>query len=174
MSFHPWLLNGSVNRNLFCLLSIFMSEAKSCYVIPCCSSICRLYAAMLDSIKLMLLPPATHFILYLQYRERVIFIGQNIDEEFSNQILATMLYLDSIDDGKRLYFYINGPGGDVSSSDLHVQPLLSSLISDCSLGSLLLAWQSTTRCKVWRVLLGLTVWAMPIIWQASFLRLERR
>nr|CAD1830165.1 unnamed protein product [Ananas comosus var. bracteatus] len=28
------------------------------------------------------------------YRERVIFIGQHIDEEFSNQVLATMLYLD--------------------------------------------------------------------------------
>lgn len=52
----------------------------------------------------------------MQYRERVIFIGQNIDEEFSNQILATMLYLDSIDDSKKLYMYINGPGGDVSSS----------------------------------------------------------
>lgn len=50
----------------------------------------------------------------MQYRERVIFIGQNVDEEFSNQILATMLYLDSIDDSKRLYMYINGPGGDVS------------------------------------------------------------
>ena len=52
--------------------------------------------------------------LWMQYRERVIFIGQHIDEEFSNQILATMLYLDSVDDNKRLYFYINGPGGDVS------------------------------------------------------------
>lgn len=51
----------------------------------------------------------------MQYRERVLFIGQNIDEEFSNQILATMLYLDSIDNAKRLYMYINGPGGDVSS-----------------------------------------------------------
>lgn len=50
----------------------------------------------------------------MQYRERVIFIGQEIDEEFSNQILATMLYLDSIDNSKRLYMYINGPGGDVS------------------------------------------------------------
>ncbi|KAJ0048786.1 hypothetical protein Pint_16010 [Pistacia integerrima] len=50
------------------------------------------------------------------YRERVIFIGQNIDEEFSNQILATMLYLDSIDDSKRLYMYINGPGGDLTPS----------------------------------------------------------
>ncbi|OIW09821.1 hypothetical protein TanjilG_32259 [Lupinus angustifolius] len=50
------------------------------------------------------------------YRERVIFIGQNIDEEFSNQILATMLYLDSIDNAKKLYMYINGPGGDLTPS----------------------------------------------------------
>ncbi|XP_038906920.1 ATP-dependent Clp protease proteolytic subunit-related protein 2, chloroplastic [Benincasa hispida] len=50
------------------------------------------------------------------YRERVIFIGQNIDEEFSNQILATMLYLDSIETSKKLYMYINGPGGDLTPS----------------------------------------------------------
>ncbi|KAF3448424.1 hypothetical protein FNV43_RR09137 [Rhamnella rubrinervis] len=50
------------------------------------------------------------------YRERVIFIGQEIDEEFSNQILATMLYLDTIDDSKMLYMYINGPGGDLTPS----------------------------------------------------------
>ncbi|KAJ8555666.1 hypothetical protein K7X08_013162 [Anisodus acutangulus] len=48
------------------------------------------------------------------YRERVIFIGEEINEEFSNQILATMLYLDSIDDSKKLYLYINGPGGDLT------------------------------------------------------------
>ncbi|KAG6579449.1 ATP-dependent Clp protease proteolytic subunit-related protein 2, chloroplastic, partial [Cucurbita argyrosperma subsp. sororia] len=46
------------------------------------------------------------------YRERVVFIGQNVDEEFSNQILATILYLDSIETSKKLYMYINGPGGD--------------------------------------------------------------
>lgn len=56
--------------------------------------------------------------MLMQYRERVIFIGQNIDEEFSNQILATMLYLDSVDNSKRMYMYINGPGGDVSSFSL--------------------------------------------------------
>ncbi|KAK9276937.1 hypothetical protein L1049_006475 [Liquidambar formosana] len=48
------------------------------------------------------------------YRERVIFIGEEINEEFSNQILATMLYLDSIDSSKKLYLYINGPGGDLT------------------------------------------------------------
>ncbi|CAA6673618.1 unnamed protein product [Spirodela intermedia] len=50
------------------------------------------------------------------YRERVIFIGQNIDEEFSNQVLATMLYLDSIESSKKIYLYINGPGGDLTPS----------------------------------------------------------
>ncbi|EPS59722.1 hypothetical protein M569_15082, partial [Genlisea aurea] len=50
------------------------------------------------------------------YRERVIFIGQHIDEEFSNQILATMLYLDSIDDSRKIFLYINGPGGDLTPS----------------------------------------------------------
>ncbi|KAL5731394.1 endopeptidase Clp [Ranunculus cassubicifolius] len=50
------------------------------------------------------------------YRERVIFIGQHIDEEFSNQVLATMLYLDSTDSDKKMYLYINGPGGDLTPS----------------------------------------------------------
>ena len=51
----------------------------------------------------------------MQYRERIIFIGDNIDEEFSNQVLASMLYLDSVDDTKKIHLYINGPGGDVRS-----------------------------------------------------------
>lgn len=48
------------------------------------------------------------------YRERIIYIAQYIDEEFSNQILATMLYLDSVDSSKDINLYINGPGGDVT------------------------------------------------------------
>ncbi|KAL2614247.1 hypothetical protein R1flu_025939 [Riccia fluitans] len=48
------------------------------------------------------------------YRERIIFIGQYIDEEFGNQVLATMLYLDSIDNTKPLYLYLNSPGGDMT------------------------------------------------------------
>ncbi|XP_044476635.1 ATP-dependent Clp protease proteolytic subunit-related protein 2, chloroplastic [Mangifera indica] len=65
------------------------------------------------------------------YRERVIFIGQNVDEEFSNQILATMLYLDSIDDSKRLYMYINGPGGDLTPT-LAIYDTMQSLKSPVS------------------------------------------
>ncbi|KAM3233756.1 hypothetical protein P3L10_019115 [Capsicum annuum] len=48
-----------------------------------------------------------------KYREYVIFIVEEINEEFSYQILATTLYLDTIDDSKRIYLYIIGPGGDV-------------------------------------------------------------
>jgi hypothetical protein len=31
------------------------------------------------------------------YRERIVWIGQTIDEELGNQLVATMLYLDSVD-----------------------------------------------------------------------------
>lgn len=64
----------------------------------------------------------------LQYRERVIFIGQHIDEEFSNQVLATMLYLDSIESSKKIYLYINGPGGDVSTWSI---PLFLIILRHC-------------------------------------------
>ncbi|KAL6006802.1 hypothetical protein ACLOJK_032297 [Asimina triloba] len=50
----------------------------------------------------------------ISYREGVIFIGQQIDEEFSNQILSTMLYLDSVDNSRRLYLYISCTGGDIT------------------------------------------------------------
>ncbi|CDY68541.1 BnaA07g36020D [Brassica napus] len=71
-------------------------------------------------------------IILLQYRERVIFNGQNIDEEFSNNILATMLYLDTLDDSRRIYMYLNGPGGDLT-------PSLASYDTMKSLKSFLLA-----------------------------------
>ncbi|KAI3798413.1 hypothetical protein L1987_33688 [Smallanthus sonchifolius] len=37
-------------------------------------------------------------------------------EEFSNQILATMLYLGSVDNSKRMYMYIHGRDGDLTPS----------------------------------------------------------
>lgn len=48
------------------------------------------------------------------YRERIIFIGQFMDEEYANTVLATMLYLDSIDNNKPMYLYINSPGGELT------------------------------------------------------------
>ncbi|KAL3133756.1 hypothetical protein ABBQ32_008240 [Trebouxia sp. C0010 RCD-2024] len=46
------------------------------------------------------------------YRERIIFLGKAIDEETGNQLVATMLYLDS-ENKKDLNLYINCSGGDV-------------------------------------------------------------
>ncbi len=41
------------------------------------------------------------------YRERIIFLGQEIDDEFANQIIGVMLYLDQEDSTKPIYLYIN-------------------------------------------------------------------
>lgn len=57
--------------------------------------------------------------LSMQYRERIIFLGQYIDEEFGNQVVATMLYLDSVDNSKPMHLYINCPGGDVCTEHLY-------------------------------------------------------
>ena len=49
------------------------------------------------------------------YRERIIFLGSEIDDELANQIIGVMLYLDSEDSTKPIYLYINSPGGSVIS-----------------------------------------------------------
>jgi len=47
------------------------------------------------------------------YRERIIFLGQEIDDEIVNQIIAVMLFLDAEDPNKPIYLYVNSPGGSV-------------------------------------------------------------
>mmetsp|Transcript_62793 Transcript_62793/g.104516 ORF Transcript_62793/g.104516 Transcript_62793/m.104516 type:complete len:242 (+) Transcript_62793:19-744(+) len=47
------------------------------------------------------------------YRERIIFLGQEIDDELCNQIIAVMLFSDSEDPEKPMYLYVNSPGGSV-------------------------------------------------------------
>mmetsp|Transcript_16909 Transcript_16909/g.25442 ORF Transcript_16909/g.25442 Transcript_16909/m.25442 type:complete len:242 (+) Transcript_16909:80-805(+) len=47
------------------------------------------------------------------YRERIIFLGSEIDDELANQIIGVMLYLDSESTTKPIYLYINCPGGSV-------------------------------------------------------------
>lgn len=49
------------------------------------------------------------------YRERIIFLGSEIDDELANQIIGVMLYLDEEDSSKPIYLYINSPGGSVIS-----------------------------------------------------------
>nr|YP_009680906.1 ATP-dependent Clp protease proteolytic subunit [Mucuna macrocarpa]AYA54681.1 ATP-dependent Clp protease proteolytic subunit [Mucuna macrocarpa]QTG39932.1 ATP-dependent Clp protease proteolytic subunit [Mucuna sempervirens]QVY57435.1 ATP-dependent Clp protease proteolytic subunit [Mucuna sempervirens] len=45
------------------------------------------------------------------YRERLLFLGQEVDSEISNQLIGLMVYLSIEDDNKDLYLFINSPGG---------------------------------------------------------------
>jgi ATP-dependent Clp endopeptidase proteolytic subunit ClpP len=48
-------------------------------------------------------------------RERIIFVGSEIDDELANQIIGVLLYLDNENPGQPIYMYINCPGGSVIS-----------------------------------------------------------
>ena len=81
------------------------------------------------------------------YRERIIFLGRDVDDEIANQIIAVMLYLDSEDPGKDIYLYINSPGGMITSGMAiydTMQHIKSDVVTICvglaaSMGSFLLA-----------------------------------
>ncbi len=48
-------------------------------------------------------------------KDRIIFLGTAIDDNVSNLVVAQMLYLEAEDPDKEIFFYINSPGGLVSS-----------------------------------------------------------
>jgi ATP-dependent Clp protease protease subunit len=48
-------------------------------------------------------------------KDRIIFLGTAIDDHVSNLVIAQMLYLESQDPDKEIFFYLNSPGGHVSS-----------------------------------------------------------
>ncbi len=48
-------------------------------------------------------------------KERIIFIGDAIDDHAANLIIAQLLFLDSEDKQKDIKLYINSPGGSVSA-----------------------------------------------------------
>nr|AMC30878.1 ATP-dependent Clp protease proteolytic subunit [Euphorbia marginata] len=49
--------------------------------------------------------------LYRLYRERLLFLGQDVESEISNQIVGLMVYLSIENPTKDLYLFINSPGG---------------------------------------------------------------
>lgn len=48
-------------------------------------------------------------------KERIIFVGDAIDDHMANVIIAQLLFLDSEDTNKDIRLYINSPGGSVSA-----------------------------------------------------------
>jgi len=49
-------------------------------------------------------------------KDRIIFLGTEIDDATANIIIAQLLFLYATDPDKDIYIYINSPGGSVSST----------------------------------------------------------
>lgn len=47
--------------------------------------------------------------------ERILFLGSEVNDSVANALVAQMLYLDSDDNSKPIYLYINSPGGSVTA-----------------------------------------------------------
>lgn len=81
------------------------------------------------------------------FRERIIFMFEEVDSFMANAIVAYMLYLDSEDSSKPIYLYINSPGGEITAGMAiydTMQHIKSEVITICvglaaSMGSFLLA-----------------------------------
>jgi len=48
-------------------------------------------------------------------RERVLFLGSDLDDDLSNALVSLLLYLNSEDPTKPLFMYINSLGGSITS-----------------------------------------------------------
>jgi ATP-dependent Clp protease protease subunit len=47
--------------------------------------------------------------------ERILFLGSEVNDAVANALVSQMLYLDSDDNSKPIYLYINSPGGSVTA-----------------------------------------------------------
>ncbi len=48
--------------------------------------------------------------------ERIIFIGQQLDDELANLVVAQLMHLESDDPDKDVQIYVNSPGGSLSAA----------------------------------------------------------
>ena len=48
-------------------------------------------------------------------KERIIFLGEEVNETTASLIVAQLLFLESEDPGKHIHLYINSPGGSVTA-----------------------------------------------------------
>jgi len=80
-------------------------------------------------------------------KDRIVFLGTEVDDDVANVIIAQLLFLDSEEPGKDIMLYVNSPGGVVSSG-LAIYDTMQYLHSDvatfcmgqaASMGSFLLA-----------------------------------
>ncbi len=80
-------------------------------------------------------------------KERIIFLGTDINDDVSNLVIAQMLFLQSEDPEKDIHVYINSPGGSVTAGLAiydTMQFVKPDIVTTCmgqaaSMGALLLA-----------------------------------
>jgi ATP-dependent Clp protease protease subunit len=66
-------------------------------------------------------------------RERIVFLGQEVDDQVANLIISQMLFLEAQNPEKDIYLYINSPGGQAYAGmaiyDVmqHVEPDVSTI-----------------------------------------------
>ena len=48
-------------------------------------------------------------------KDRIIFIGQEIEDNMANLVIAQLLFLESEDPDKDVFLYLNSPGGVISA-----------------------------------------------------------
>lgn len=48
-------------------------------------------------------------------KERIIFLGEPVDDHIANTVIAQLLFLDSQNDKQDIRLYVNSPGGSVSA-----------------------------------------------------------
>ena len=80
-------------------------------------------------------------------KDRVVFLGTQIDDDLANVVIAQLLFLDSEDNQKDIMLYVNSPGGSVSAGlaiydtmqHLHCDVATYCVGQAASMGSFLLA-----------------------------------
>jgi ATP-dependent Clp protease, protease subunit len=80
-------------------------------------------------------------------KDRIIFLGSQVDDNVANLIIAQMLFLESEDPEKDIQLYINSPGGSVTAglaiydTMQYVKPAVSTIClgQAASMGALLLS-----------------------------------
>jgi ATP-dependent Clp protease, protease subunit len=60
-------------------------------------------------------PPMGEQVFQRLLRERIIVLGQEVDDEIANRICAEMLLLSAEDRNRDIHLYINSPGGSVTA-----------------------------------------------------------
>ena len=87
--------------------------------------------------------------------ERIVFLGQPVEDEIANVIVAHLIHLEADDPDKEISVYINSPGGSVDSglaiydAMQYVRPDVRTICFGlaASMGSLLLA--GARRASAW-------------------------